>query len=107
MTEGSHWRPADEIDVGDVESEELGASGNLQNGRVDGISSELGGVCAKDNSSDTDSNDSDSSEGSDDSSEGSGDFDSDHSSDDDSDLESDLGAEDGEDMDVDNGYDFL
>ena len=81
MTEGSRWRPADEIDVGDVESEELGNR------------------CAKDNSSDTDPNDSDSSEGSDDSSEGSSDFNSD--------LESDVGAEDGEDMDVDNRYDFL
>jgi hypothetical protein len=98
MTEGSHWQSADEIDVGDVESEELGASGNLQDNSVNGIlhSSELGNGGTKDDSADTDSG------------EGSDDFDSDHSSDNDLESESDLGAEDGEDMmDVDNRYSCL
>jgi hypothetical protein len=106
MTEGSRWQSADEIDVGDVESEESG--GNLQD--VDGTlhSSKFGGECVKDDNSDSNSSDG----GSDDSGEHSDDSDSEHSDSDDgsdNDSDNDLGGEDGDDIDgdSDNGYDRL
>jgi hypothetical protein len=101
MTEGSRWQSADEIDVGDVESEESG--GNLQD--VDGTlhSSKFGADCMKDDNSDSNSPD----RGSDDSGESSDESDSEDSDSDDgsdNDSDNDLGGEDGDDIDGDNGY---